>query len=275
MKFRRDFSWHMLKSILLVVLVSSCQKELDIEDLPKFCGVSSITIIDGKTNAVTAVYSYEYDSFLLKPSKIIYENLSNGVTRTVKPTYAGDSIYLGGQGFITLDNSGKVSILNQANNMPGIDNGDYYYTYNNQGRIEQKLLDDGVDDAKRTNFIYTEDSLTGYRQDLPGHSQGLLATFSYASKLQLKGFLELANVEVFPELVLYLPCIKLGKLPTHPLSQIISARSVYGTLPKITVDYNNYTLTQEGWLSSFESNRNQEGGGTTKTIYKIDYLCTK
>lgn len=261
--------------VIAISFLASCQKELTNEGLPEFCAVTSIKVTDGTTNAITAMYTFEYDSFLLKPSKLKYENFPKGISRTLSPTYAGDSIYLGARGFITLDNSGKISILNETNSFPGIENGDYYYTYNNVGRMEQKLLDDGVDDASRTNFTYNNDTLVSYKQDIPGYVQGLSASLTYSNTLQVKAFPELATLEIFPELMLYMPCIKLGKLTSAPLAQIISTKATSGSETNTTTTYSNYTLTQEGWLSSFETSTVVDGQKAVKTVYNFEYQCIK
>lgn len=259
--------------IVCCFLFCGCQKELTDQSLPEFCGVTSVTVTDGTTNTVTAVYTFTYDTVIHKPSILKYQNFPKGISRTINPTYTGDSIYLGSTNFITLDGTGKISILNERNSLPGINNGDYYYEYNTQGQLEQKLLDNGIDDAARTNFTYKNDTLVAFRQDIPNFQQGLSASLTYSNTLQLKGFSEFAAVEIFPELLLYMPCIKLGKLSSTPLAQITS--NIAEPSSTSASNYGNYILTQEGWLSSFEVTTPVNGQKPIKTIYSFEYECYK
>lgn len=259
--------------VVAVLFLTACQKEITEEALPEFCALSSITLRESSNGPVIARYSFGYDSLLRRPNLLQYQHYTHGVTRTIRPVYANDSIRLGADGFIALDRSKRVTLLRETNGLSGIDNGEYYYDYNTNGQLAQRTFDDGINDIKHTNYTYTNDSLSSVLQDYMGYQNSLTASPSYYTPQKLNGFGEYAFLEIFPELLLYMPCLKIGNAPLWPLSSVKTEIDVPSApIPSYTTTYSNYTFTPEGWISSFETKAGKTGTPVS-TIYEFDYYC--
>ncbi|MES2645675.1 MAG: hypothetical protein V4717_02280 [Bacteroidota bacterium] len=261
-----------LGCLVTIAFLTSCQKELKEEDNPTFCNVSTITIKNGNSK-ITAKYSYEYDSVTRRATMLKFQNFESGAIKIIYPTYSGDTVFLSQKGYLVLDASKRLTAL-QDPNAPGGKNLSYFYSYNSQGSLEQRLMDDGVNDVLRTNFSYTNGNLTGYKQDYAGFPQSLAATIELNTTTNVTGFNQLALLDLFPELVFYLPTFQLGKISDFPLSKIQANIGVTNLPASSFVNtYNNYTLTPEGWLSSFQTDEVIVGVPESTTSYSFEYNC--
>jgi len=255
-----------------LAILSSCQKELSENNITAFCGVSAVTLKDGNGN-ITARYDYQYDSLLRRPTMMRYQNFEAGTSRTVYPTYSNDTVFFAQNSYLTLDASNRIKTLTeptqaQANQI------DYYYTYNSNGNLDQRLLDDGINDAVHTNFSYNNGNLAGYKQDYAGVPQSLSANITTATTPKISAYGQYAFVEIFPELLFYMPALQLGKMPAFPISAIETSIETTGNpYPSYTTNYSNYTVNAEGWLSTFEVNMTLNGVPGSTIKYELAYTC--
>ena len=264
----------LLFCISAVIIFSSCQKELAEEGLPTFCTVSSITIKNATGN-VTAVYEYEYDSVLRRPTKLSYRDFELNITKEVVPVYSGDTVFLGLNSYLVIDPSKRLKKLTEADAAQGLINGDYYFNYNSSGQLSERLIDDGFNDAFRTNFNYTNENLTDFTEDVPGIAQPVSSTVTYGNSPQIKANAQYTMLELFPELLLYMPLFQLGKISSLLIATVASDVTVPGSpLPvTITTSYTNYTLTSEGWPSAFESKTTVGNTTAASASYEFQYRC--
>ena len=261
-----------LSCFISILMLSSCQKELGEENVIPFCALTSV-VLKNKAGAITARYNYQYDSITQRPTLLQFNNLTNGTSTTINPTYKNDTIFLAQNSYLTLDASNRIETLVDPNAAGG-KNLSYYYTYNSQGQLNQRLIDDGINDALRTNFNYTNEALSTINQDFGGFPQSLSATVSLLTAQKLNGFSQFSVLEFFPELLLYLPSFQLGKITSFPLSEV----EVIVAIPNLpaasfTNKYTNYSFTPEGWLSSFQSDVVVNGVTESTIQYEFEYKC--
>jgi hypothetical protein len=262
----------LLAAFLITIVSSSCQKEISWNDDVKFCGVSSITIRNG-SGVITEKYEYQYDTVSRRPNMFRHKNLVSGAITTIFPVYSKDTIYLGSENFIIVDASNRIKTLTQKDLITG-NTLTYYYTYNSLGYVDQRLVDNGIDDASRTYFSYDNGSLSGYKQDYQGYPQALSAVVSYQQSTRLSGYYEYSLVELFPELLLYLPGVQLGKSSGYAIKQVEKTLNT-NNLPSVSVTdtYSNYSVNSEGWLSAFQTDIMLSGTPKTTSKYEINYQC--
>jgi hypothetical protein len=203
-----------------------------------------------------------------------HKNLVSGATTTIFPVYSKDTIYLGESNFIIVDASNRIKTLTQQDPASG-KTLTYYYTYNSLGYVDQRLVDDGISDASRTYYSYDNGSLSGYKQDYQGYPQALSAVVSYQQSTRLNGYYAYSLVELFPELIFYMPGFQLGKSSGYAIKQVDKTLNT-NNLPSISVTdtYSNYSVNSDGWLSAFQTDIMLSGttpGSTSK--YEINYQC--
>jgi hypothetical protein len=262
----------LLAALFLSMVSSSCQKEISWDKDVKFCGVSSITIRDGR-GIITEKYEYQYDTILRRPNMFRHKNMITGATTTIFPVYSRDTIYLGSNNFIIVDASNRIKTLTENDPVSG-NTLTYYYTYNSLGYVDQRLVDNGIDDASRTYFSYDNGSLSGYKQDYQGYPQALSAVVSYQQTTRLSGYYEYSLVELFPELLFYLPGVQLGKSSGYAIQQVEKTLNT-NSLPAVSVTdtYSNYSVNSEGWLSAFQTDIMLSGTPGSTSKYEINYQC--
>jgi hypothetical protein len=264
----------LLTGLITIAFLTSCQKELKKEetDASAFCSVSAITISNGNSK-VTGKYTYTYDSISRRATMLKFQSFEANTTKIYYPTYSGDTMFFSQKGYLILDASKRIKLLVDPN-APGGKNLAYYYSYNSQGKLEQRLIDDGFNDALRTNFSYTNGSLSGFKQDYAGFPQSLAAIVSLNTATTITDFNQFALVDLFPELVMYLPTFQLGTITEFPLAKI-EANIGITNLPasNFVNTYGNYTLTAEGWLSSFQTDEVIVGVPESTTKYLFEYKC--
>jgi hypothetical protein len=261
--------------VLALLLLSSCQKELTEEGgAPTFCNVASITVKNGGGNVIE-LYEYEYDSVSRRPTRLRYQNFEAGTSKIVTPVYSADTVYLGLNTYLTVDASKRIKKLSEFDPPQGLIEGDYYFTYNSNGQLTERLIDDGVNDAYTTSFNYNNNNLVNFSEDVPGFPQPIPSTVAYGSSPELKAYTQYALLELFPELLLYMPTLQLGKISPLPIATVESTLELPGSpLPvTVTTTYDNYTLTQEGWLSTFQSKTVAGGSTVTSASYQFQYRC--
>lgn len=261
-----------LSCFIAVLMLGACQKELGEQNAIPFCALTSV-VIKNKAGAITGRYSYEYDSITRRPTLLQFNNLINGTSKTIIPTYKNDTIFLAQNSYLTVDASNRIETLVDPNAAGG-QNLSYYYTYNSQGQLDQRLIDDGINDALRTNFVYTNDTLATINQDFAGFPQSLSAAVSLFTAQKLTGFNQFSVLELFPELLLYMPALQLGKITSFPLSEV-EVNVAIPTLPpdSFTNKYSSYSFTPEGWLSSFQSDVVVNGVTESTIKYEFEYKC--
>jgi len=256
----------------VLTILNSCQKELAENNLAAFCGVSSVILKDGSGN-IKARYDYEYDSLLRRPTMMRYQNFQSGTSKTIYPTYSNDTVYFSQGNYLTLDASKRIKFLAEPTPVPA-NYLNYYYTYNSNGNLDQRLLDDGINDALRTNFFFDNGNLSGYKKDYAGVPQSLSADITTATAPKITGYNQYAFFEIFPELLLYMPVLQLGKMPAFPMSAIeTSIENTGGSSPAYTTNYSNYAVNAEGWLSTFETNMTVNGVPGSTVKYELAYTC--
>lgn len=259
--------------LLLLTLLNACQKELDDQILLKYCAIESLTLKDGNTGAAFAVYNYEYDSINRRPIVLRYTDLVSGESRLLAPTYADDTIYLGSN-YLALDAGKRLVTLSETNAITGLSNGKYFYTYNSEGFIKERILDDGVNDAENTLFSFSGGTVSGYTQDFVSVPNAFNSSISYLSFPAYADFGQFAMYDIYPELMLYMPCFRIGRTPLFAMSAIKTAVAIPGSpITAIDFNYSNYNLTIEGWPSSFESDVLVNGVSAYKTKYEFTYRC--
>lgn len=256
-----------------IILLCSCQKELTDEGQPGFCHLSGITVKDEAGN-ITSVYQFTYDSILRRPTLLYFEDFTSGNTKTIFPSYNKDTITLGSNSYLTLDASRRLKTLVEFNGTQGIYNADFYYTYNSEGQLSERLIDDRVNSALRTNFTFTNGNLTSFKEDLPGYPQSITGILSYAASPIIAGYSQYALLELFPELLLYMPLFQIGKLPNTPVTSLKADINVPGfPISSINITYSNYSLTNEGWLGAFETSTVVSGSSPVISKYQFHYKC--
>jgi hypothetical protein len=261
---------------IAAISLGSCQKELTDDNPPVFWAVTGITVSNADIKEVVAQYNFEYDSVKRQATMMNYQNFSLGVSRTIYPLYSKDTVYLGQDSYLTLDPSKRVKILTEFNARPGIANGDYYYNYNGQGQLEERLLDDGMGDAIRTTFNYNNGDLVKYKQDFKGYPLANSSTLSYLTAPKINGFGQYSLLEVFPELLLYMPCLSIGKPVSYPVSQIDSQVDIPGSPANSFITlYSNYTLTPEGYISTYQTKVQVGLALPVNTLYEFTYRSFK
>src|SRR6185436_16134507 len=103
------------------------------------------------------------------PIMLRYRNFTQNIIRTIYPRYVKDTIYLDQNSSLALDRSKRIAVLTEFNAQPGITHGYYYYTYDKDGQLSQRIIDDAYNPAQYTNFEYDNGNLVTYRQDYLGH----------------------------------------------------------------------------------------------------------
>ena len=202
-----------------------------------------------------------------------YQNLEVGTSKTIYPTYSNDTIYFASNSFLTFDASNRIETLTESDPTPGKDF-TYYYTYNSEGYLNQRLIDDGVNDAVRTNFTYSNGNLLSFKQDYGGFPQSLSANVSLATSPGIASFKQLGLIQLFPELLLYMPAVQLGKIASSPLSNIqVDITPANAPTDSFANVYSNYSLTAEGWLSSFQTDVVVNGIPESTIKYEFEYKC--
>lgn len=256
--------------LAVLALFCSCQKEVNWNDNIKFCGVSSITVRNAAGN-VTEEYNYDYDTVLRRPILLQYHNLLKGSSIILRPVYAHDTIYLDENSFIITDGSRRIKTLTETNAATG-KTLTYYYAYDNFGYLYERYCDDGINDAIRTKFSYDNGSLTGYSQDVQGYPQALSATVSYQPSTRFNAYWEYSTVELFPELILYLPAFQMGKYSNYAI-KTVEKKIATGNVVSLTENYSNYSVTSEGWPEGFQTDQLVSGVTKATSRYEINYKC--
>ena len=267
------------KVILFCILAVSsvaCQKELANDGGPAFWALTDVTVSDVNTKAVLSTYRYEYDSITMKATKLVYlNNVQNvqGGTRTIYPSYNADTVFLGTGSYLVVDASKRVKQLSEFNARPGVVNGEYFYDYNGEGQLQERLYDDGgVTDAIRTTFNYNNGDLVQYSQDFKGYPLANTASLTYLNNPRILGFGQYSLLEIFPELLLYMPCLSIGRSVLSPLSQITSEVSIPGPpTPRYTTLYSNFVMNAQGYVTSFETSVQIGTTPVVKTHYEFTY----
>ncbi len=241
--------------VVLAIAGISCQKELDRVATPTFWAITNISLTDADSGTVLGVYDFTYDSLLRRATRLNYVSPVQRISKEIYPLYGKDTVYLGTNSFIALDRSKRITLLSENNAASGIQNGDYYYNYNDLGHLKERLLDDGVSDALRTTFNYDNGDLVQYHQDIKGFPLANTAALTYSTdQPRISNFSQYSLLEIFPELLLYMPCFNMGKLVLYPLSKIDSQVSIPAPpTPPYTTYYKNFVMTAEGYISSFET----------------------
>jgi hypothetical protein len=257
---------------ILAVSGVACQKELTDDGGPAFWALTDVIVTDVNTKAVLSKYEYEYDSISMKASKLLFQNPVTGATRTIYPSYSTDTVFLCTNSYLVVDASKRVKQLSEFNARPGVVNGEYFYDYNGEGQLQERLYDDGATDAIRTTFNYNNGDLVQYSQDFKGYPLANTASLTYLNTPRILGFGQYSLLEIFPELLLYMPCLSIGRSVLYPLSQINSEVSLPAPpMPPYTTYYSNFVMNAQGYVTSFETSVQIGTNPVVKKHYEFTY----
>lgn len=263
---------YLLTGLIALMVFTSCQKEINWKNDVKFCGVSSITMSNAN-GIVVEKYEFGYDTINRRPNVLRFQNLQTGISQTIVPQYRQDTIIYTSNTYVTVDASGRIKTLNTVDATTGKPLV-YYYTYNIMGYLDQRLIDDGIHDAIRTNYTYDNGFLTGYQQDFQGYPLALSAVVSYQQSTKFNGYCEYSMIELFPELTLYLPTFQMGKMSSYAIRKV-EKKTTNSSIPPVstTDNYSNYSLNPEGWPQGFQTDVMVSGVPESTSKYSIDYSC--
>jgi hypothetical protein len=251
---------------------TSCQKEVNWNDDVKFCGVSTI-IVRNASGAITEKFTFQYDTVRRRPEALGYTNFESGTSEQILPEYKADTIFYNANVYAVTDGTRRIKLLHTIDKSSGKAL-DYYYTYDTFGYLTQRIADDGYHDAARTNFTYDNGMLTGFQQDFQGYPLALSAVVSYEQSTRFNGYSEYSLIELFPELVLYMPTFQMGKMAAYAIKKV--ERHIDNTnLPpmNLTDNYSNYSLNTEGWPQEFQTQLVVSGTPALTSKYSFEYTC--
>lgn len=263
--------WGFLPVLMLAIVGVGCQKELDAESF-RVCALQKISIFEGAATLPTETYFFEYNQVGTWPSSVSIDIPSIPYKQVVPINVQDRKVDLGDFGSLELDGSRRITelIVNKA--YPGAIEGDYFYGYNAQGFLEDRIYDDGVRDFELTKFANNGLSLATFDTQLNPPSPPIaLGELTYQNTQQKGNTDVLVFTDIMPELLPFTPLISLGKLG----NQLLETYSLsLPTLGGVTVKYgySNYTF-DDGILTGFDNVVTLPGLPPLSRKFRIEYVC--
>lgn len=259
--------------VLVAFVFLSCQKELD-EKAFTNCLIDKIEIFEQAGTTPVETYTYSYNPVTLWPSNIEISIPSVPFNRNLTITVSPDNrdIDMGLTGSMKLDGSRRITELNISNAFPGGDQGEFFYGYNSNGFLEDRLYDDAISGLERIDFENDGSALTGFTIRQGGTDTLATATISYLTTPRLGTDVMLPFTEVFTELLPFFPMIRLGNIGNLPVDKmLIQAPGVGGA--SLNYQFGNYQLNTDNSVTGFENTLTFLGLPPIKRRFQITYRC--
>jgi hypothetical protein len=263
--------WGFLMVPVLAILAMGCQKELDEESFG-ICVLQKISIYEGAATAPTETYFFEYTQVGSWPASVSIDIPSVPYSQVIPISVQDRKVDLGDFGSFEVDGSRRITELIVNKEYPGAVEGDYFYGYNAQGFLEDRIYDDGVRDFELTKFANNGLSLSTFDTQLnPPSSPIALGELTYQTAIQNGNNDVLVFTDIMPELLPFAPLIGIGKLGNLPLEKYVLTLPTLGGVT-LQYAYANYTF-DKGLLTGFDNVISLPGLPPINRKFRMEYLC--
>lgn len=252
----------------------SCQKELDPEAYQTCLPQTIEVYLNGNANP-GELYTYVYDPATLWPQSITLSIPDSLYLKTINVSFANDTIYLGAVGFIKLDGSRRITQLSLNEDLAGVEKGNYFYGYNNEGVLAERLFDNGDDVLERAAFTHQGTYIDSFYFQYEFQPGTLLGSLSYLSSPNGNGENNLLPyTDIFPELLPFAYMVKLGSI-SNDLPDKMKVLYESPGMPTYTLNYaySSYGFNSDNLLTGFGSQLTVEGYPDYHRRFSIAYVC--
>jgi hypothetical protein len=256
------------------VMIFSCQKELDPLGY-NTCLPETIEVFENNATTASERYSYVYDPVTLWPKTITITLPAISFTKTLDLSLNGNLINLGTTGFIELDASRRIIHLSVNEIYPGAEKGDYFYGYDSQGFLAERLYDDGDSLIERSIFSNTGAAIDSFVIAYEFEPEKLIGSIAYQTAGTTgSGENLLPYTDIFPELIPFSYLVKLGRFSLDiPATMKVLYESPGLPAVPLNFQYSDYRFDGAKLLTGFTSHLTVPGFPDYRRTFSVNYVC--
>lgn len=262
-------------TVLVVCLLAffSCQKELDANGYFT-CQPEKIEVFENNNTIAAETYVYNNDPVTLWPKTITINIPAASYTKILDLDVNGNTISLGADGLIEMDASRRITHLEVKKRFAGAEKGDYFYGYDSEGFLAERLYDDGGALVERTIFKNDGVSVDSFTVSYELEPNNLLASISYQLPANGNGENLLPYTDIFPELLPFAYLVKLGRISIDiPERMKVLVESPSGPPFTLNFQYSGYQFDANELLTGFSSKVTGAGMADYQRKFGITYMC--
>ncbi len=272
-KFRASPRVAITVMVLCLLALFGCQKELD-SDGYFTCLPEKIEVFENNNAAAAETYVYDYDPVTLWPKTIAITIPASSYFKILDLDVNGNTINLGADGLIEMDVSRRITHLEVKKPFAGAEKGDYFYGYDSEGFLAERLYDDGGPFVERTVFLNDGAAIDSFTVSYELDHNKLLASLSFQPAANGNGENLLPYTDIFPELLPFAYLVKLGRISVDiPDRMKVLVESPGTQTFTLNFRYSGYQFDANELLTGFSSRLSVAGMPDYLRKFGITYMC--